>query len=127
MSRLHRVWLAIGWLWVAAVCGLSLMPHAPQPVLFDGVDKMWHMLAYAGLMLWFCQVRTGRRQRIGLLLGFAAMGVGIEVLQGMGGYRHFEYADMLANLTGALVGWSLARTPLGRAISLLERDGRHGT
>lgn len=124
MSRLHRIWLAAGWLWVAGVFYLSLTPQPPQPISFDGVDKLWHALAYALLMLWFCQVRTGRQQRIRLLGWLAAMGVGIEILQGMSGYRYFEYADMLANTSGVLMGWGLALTPMGRAISLLEKNGK---
>lgn len=124
MSRLHRAWLGLGWLWVAGVCFLSLTPHPPEPVAFHGVDKLWHTLAYALLMLWFCQVKVVRQARIRLFLGLSAMGVGIELLQGLSGYRHFEYADMLANTSGVLVGWGLARTPLGRAVLWLEHHGR---
>jgi len=125
MSGLHKVWLGFGWLWILLVCYLSLMPHPPQPVSFEGVDKLEHLLAYAGLMLWFCQVYVTRASRIGVLVGLVALGVGIEILQGMGGYRYFEYADMLANTGGVLMGWGLAHTRMGRAILLLERNGKH--
>ncbi len=122
---LHRVWLALGWLWVAAVFYLSLMPHPPQPISFSGVDKWEHALAYALLMLWFCQVYVGRKARVRLLLSLVAMGVGIEFLQGMGGYRYFEYADMLANTTGVLIGWGLAQTRMGRVLTMLEENGKN--
>jgi VanZ family protein len=122
---LHRVWLALGWLWVATVFYLSLMPHPPQPISFSGVDKWEHALAYALLMLWFCQVYVGHKARVRLLLLLAAMGVGIEFLQGMGGYRYFEYADMLANTTGVLIGWGLAQTRLGRVLTMLEENGKN--
>lgn len=125
MPGLRKVWLGLGWLWVALVCYLSLVPHPPEPVSFDGVDKIEHLLAYAGLMLWFCQVYVSRAARIGLLLGLVALGVAIEILQGMGGYRYFEYTDMLANSVGVSVGWTLAHTRMGRMIIQLERDGRH--
>ncbi|MHB1115356.1 VanZ family protein [Sideroxydans sp.] len=125
MSGLHKVWLGFGWLWILLVCYLSLMPHPPQPVSFEGVDKLEHLLAYVGLMLWFCQVYVTRASRIGVLVGLVALGVGIEILQGMGGYRYFEYADMLANTGGVLMGWGLAHTRMGRAILLLERNGKH--
>ncbi|MFH2140210.1 MAG: VanZ family protein [Pseudomonadota bacterium] len=125
MSGLHKVWLGGGWLWIVLVCYLSLMPHPPEPVSFEGVDKLEHLLAYAGLMLWFCQVYVTRASRIGVLVGLVALGVGIEILQGMGGYRYFEYADMLANTGGVLMGWGLAHTRMGRAILLLERNGKH--
>jgi len=122
---LHRVWLALGWLWVAAVFYLSLTPHPPQPVSFNGVDKWEHALAYALLMLWFCQVYVVHNTRIKLLLSLVAMGVSIEILQGMTGYRYFEYADMLANSTGVLIGWGLARTRMGRVFTMLENNVKH--
>ncbi len=122
---LHRVWLALGWLWVAAVFYLSLMPHPPQPISLSGVDKWEHALAYALLMLWFCQVYVERKARISLLLSLVAMGVGIEFLQGMSGYRYFEYADMLANTTGVLIGWGLAQTRMGRVLTMLEKNGKN--
>lgn len=118
---LRKVWLTLGWLWVAVVFYLSLMPHPPQPLSFNGVDKLEHAFAYAMLMVWFCQLYVERGMRIRLCLAFVAMGIGIEVLQGMGGVRYFEYADMLANATGVLLGWGLAQTALGRVLSVLEQ------
>ncbi len=120
----RKVWLSFGWLWVAAVFYLSLMPHPPEPVPFDGADKLEHALAYALLMLWFCQVYVERRTRIRLTLSLLAMGVGIEILQGMSGYRHFEYADMLANSTGVLLGWGLAQTRTGCVLKMLGNNGK---
>ncbi|MFH2134796.1 MAG: VanZ family protein [Pseudomonadota bacterium] len=125
MSGLHKVWLGFGWLWVVLVCYLSLMPHPPQPVSFEGIDKIEHLLAYTGLMLWFCQVYVARDARIKILFGLVALGVVIEILQGMGGYRYFEYTDMLANSAGVLIGWGLAHTRMGRVILLLERNGKY--
>jgi VanZ family protein len=117
---LRRAWLALGWIWVAVVFYLSLMPHPPEPVAFPGADKVEHALAYAALMLWFCQVHVGTGARIGTSLWLVAMGVGIEFLQGMTGYRAFEYADMLADATGVLAGWALAQTKLGYVLRMLE-------
>lgn len=121
---LRKVWLGFGWLWIVLVCYLSLMSHPPQPVSFDGVDKLEHLLAYAGLMLWFCQVYVTRAARIGTMVGLVALGVCIEILQGLGGYRYFEYTDMLANTAGVLTGWGWAYTRMGRVILVLERDGK---
>ena len=111
----------MGWLWVVVTFYISLTPHPPEPVTFENADKPEHMLTYCFLMLWFCQLRY---RRILLALAFVAMGVGLEMLQGMTGYRFFEYADMLANSTGVLLGWILARTRLGRTLELLERHGK---
>lgn len=120
---LRRVWLALGWLLVAAVFYLSLMPHPPEPVSFAGADKLEHGFTYAMLMLWFCQVYLDHKMRIRLFVALVAMGVGIEFLQGMSGYRYFEYADMLANTTGVLLGWGMAQTRMGYVLRMLERNG----
>lgn len=125
VARLRSVWLGTGWLWIVLVCYLSLMPHPPEPVSFEGADKLEHLLAYAGLMLWFCQVYVTRTARSSVLVGLVALGVCIEWLQGMSGYRYFEYADMLANSGGVLLGWGLAHTRLGRVILVLERNGKN--
>ena len=115
----------MGWLWVAVILYLSLTPHPPEPVSFVGADKLEHAFAYAMLMLWFCQIYVQRAVRAGLSLALVAMGVGVEILQGMSGYRNFEYADMLANSTGVLVGWGIAQTRLGRTLTILERNDKH--
>ncbi|MBU0621487.1 MAG: VanZ family protein [Gammaproteobacteria bacterium] len=117
---LRKVWLTAGWLWVAIVFYLSLMPHPPEPVSFEGVDKLEHLVAYAWLMLWFCQVYLDQKMRMRLFVALAAMGVGIEILQSMGGYRYFEYADMLANTLGVAIGWGSAQAGLGNILRALE-------
>lgn len=122
---LRNIWLALGCVWVAIVFYFSLMPHPPQPFFFDGVDKLEHAFAYTLLMLWFCQVYVAKRARILLVSSFVVMGVGIEVLQGLSGYRYFEYADMLANTTGVLVGLGLAYTQMGRILMKLERNAKN--
>lgn len=116
---LRRVWLILGWLWIVCVFYLSLMPHPPEPVVFSGADKLEHALAYVLLMWWFCQLYFGSL-RILLVAAFMAMGVLIEILQGMGGYRYFEFADMLADAVGVMLGFGLAHTVMGRVLMMLE-------
>lgn len=102
--RFHRIWLAFGWLWVTTVLWLSLTPSPPQPLTFDYSDKLGHALAYLFLMGWFAVAWCGKHRIIGAA-GLVAMGVLVEILQGLSGYRHFEFADMLANISGVLLGW----------------------
>lgn len=111
----------MGWLWLAGVCVLSLLPHPPKPLAFESADKLEHLLAYAWLMLWFCQVRLTTQERLRYWVGLSLLGVALEWLQGMGGYRYFEYGDMLANASGVLLGWGLAHTPMGRVIAVFEK------
>jgi len=120
MQKFRQAWLVLGCLWVATIIFLSLIPHPPEPIHFEYADKLGHALAYGALMLWFCQIYHKPAQRILLVVLLIGMGVVLEFLQGMTGYRIFDYADMLANGTGVLLSWALAQTPLGRIYSLLE-------
>ncbi len=127
MLQYRRAWLTGGWLLVVCVWYLSLTPIPPQPFTFSFADKFEHGFAYASLSLWFCQIYLQRKARVELVLWLVAMGVLIEILQGLSGYRYFEYADMLANSTGVLIGWLLARTAFGRLFVWIEsRAVKHG-
>ncbi|MDZ4201521.1 MAG: VanZ family protein [Gallionella sp.] len=121
MRKLRKIWLALGWLWVGVLAYVSLMPNPPEPVRFLHADKLEHALAYCLLMLWFSQVYLRRMQRLFAAALLVAMGIFMELLQGMTGYRYFEYADMLANATGVLLGWVWARTALGHIGQALEK------
>lgn len=103
-ARSRRIWLALGWLWVTIILWLSLTPIPPQPLTFDYSDKFEHTLAYLFLMGWFAVVCYGR-QRIVSAFGLMIMGVLVEILQGLSGYRFFEFADMIANCSGVLLAW----------------------
>lgn len=120
MNGLRWLWFALGWLGVFLICYLSLMPNPPQPVSFWNADKLEHALAYCLLMLWFSQVYRSRLSRLSVALSLVALGILIEFLQRETGYRTFDYADMLSNATGVLMGWVWARTGLGRIFAYLE-------
>lgn len=105
--RYRGFWLAGGWLICAAIVWLSLTPSPPSVGIEYG-DKLGHFVAYGALMYWFCQLYASRTARLGYALGFAAMGVALEFIQGALGYRTFEVADMLANALGVLLGWGAA-------------------
>ena len=85
------------------------MPKPPQVLDFNAADKLIHLIAYSSMMFWMGQLYVSRRQHIILAVLFSVMGVLIEILQGLGGVRFFEYADMLANCSGVLIGWWLTR------------------
>ena len=105
--RLRAVWLVIGWSLVSGIIWLSLTPSPPS-VGIEYSDKLGHLVAYGALMYWFCQLYALRTARLGYAIGFAAMGVALEFIQGALGYRTFELADMLANTVGVLLGWAVA-------------------
>ena len=113
------------WLLAAAIITLSLI-HAPaQMSEIRFADKIGHIGAYTALMLWFAQLYSGKT-RLAYALGFIGMGVALEYLQGMTGYRSFDVFDMLANSTGVVLGLVLARSRLGRGFLWVEQHvGAH--
>jgi VanZ family protein len=120
VHKLRLGWLAMGWIWIVSIFYVSLIPHPPNLMSFWNADKLEHALAYSLLMLWFCQVYRHSRSRYLLVTLLTAMGILIEYLQGTTNYRTFDYADMVANCVGVLVGWAWARTGLGRVFAYLE-------
>jgi VanZ family protein len=104
---------------VASVFVLSLIPLEID--LTHNRDKIAHFIAYGSMTFWFAMLFPGHLRRVGIALAFAAMGVAIEYLQRMTGYRTFDPADMVANGIGAALGWALVQTPASRALDWTER------
>jgi VanZ family protein len=113
-----KFWLSLGFGLVLAVVVLSLMPPPPDALSLPS-DKLNHFIAYATLMAWFAQLYPrcvyGR-----LALAFVCLGILLECLQALTGYRFFEYADMLANSLGVLLAWALCLTPLASLLLRFE-------
>jgi VanZ family protein len=97
----RKLLLFAGWGWAAAIVVLSLIPTTSQADVDHG-DKLGHFAAYGLLMFLFCQIDA---RRLAYALGFTLMGVTLEFLQGMTGYRNFDLLDMLANTIGVALGW----------------------
>jgi hypothetical protein len=118
--RHHKIWLALGWVWIAVIIYLSLRP---EPIGDDGpwTDKLHHVFAYLMLMLWFGQLFQSLTKKTYIALGLIVMGIAIEFAQEQTGYRHFEFFDMVAGGIGVLCGLLLSLTPLGRGLRLMER------
>jgi multidrug resistance protein, MATE family len=99
----------------------SLAPSVPMPAFQFG-DKLVHALGYAALAIgWGLAVgRTG----IGVWLGVAAFGIGVELLQGVVPWRSFQWLDMAANGLGAALGLAAlaaARRWIGRRADPIPR------
>ena len=121
MSRLRfeKLWLTLGFGFVALVFYLSLAPDLPDTGVPNGM-KIGHVLAYAWLMLWFAQIYRSNAVRCAGALTFCMMGVGLEYVQGLTDYRGFEYSDMVINSTGVGFGLLLSHTRLQNTFSWLE-------
>lgn len=106
MLRYFKLWLSLGWLLVIAIFYISLTPSPPViNIGIEYLDKIEHLSSYFILMFWFSQLYQKNRTRLFFMLLFISMGVVIEILQGLGGVRYFEYLDMLANTVGVALAW----------------------
>ncbi len=105
--RFPALWLGIGWLLVGAVVFISLAPLDADTDL--GVsDHTGHVIAYLVLMTWFGGAYRRRRHlRVaGLLI---LLGLTMETLQGLMGFRAVEAKDIVANLLGVALGFAVLR------------------
>jgi VanZ family protein len=105
--RYRRLWVAISAVLLAVVIFASLQPNF-GPRVAHGFDKLEHLSAYLVLSLWFTGL-VGRERYWVVVCGLLALGLSIEVLQGvMNVGRSAEALDMLANTVGVLVGLTIA-------------------
>lgn len=111
--RLHALWVWLGWGLAACIIWFSLVPKPPQIGPQVG-DKVHHLMAYFILMFWFGQLHS---RRLSLVFACLGLGLSLEWLQGLTGYRTASGLDMLANTTGVFLAWAL----LTRAPNLLAR------
>jgi VanZ family protein len=105
---------------VFLVVYVSLTPHPPEPVSFENVDKIEHMLAYAALSFWFCHIYRSVGARVIVMAALVGLGVGLEFAQGWTGYRMFDVMDMLADSAGVLLGWLMLFTPAAQLFVYIE-------
>ena len=83
-------------------------------------DKIAHFAGYALLFLWFAQIYK-RSAQLKPAIELVVLGIAVEIAQGFTAYRSFEYADMLANTTGVIMGWLIAATPAASLLYLFEK------
>jgi VanZ family protein len=100
-----------GTIYLVIIAVLSLLPSydIPDLQLFAGADKVVHMCMYLGLSFlgcWSYDIGHHRMKFMYMLLAAVFMyGVLMEILQRtMHNGRSFDFRDMLANLTGAIIG-----------------------
>lgn len=105
--RWRPLWLAIGWLIVAAVVMLSLWPRLPR-VDVDQFDKIGHFTAYFVMMGWFGFLYL-RESHKWIALALVALGITLEIAQYFSGYRAFELMDIGVNSVGVIIAYSITR------------------
>jgi hypothetical protein len=120
--RFPHLWLFLGFSLIMLVIIVSLIPHPPHVAHFRGNDKLGHFAAYITMTFWFGQIYTRNRVRWTISLAFVILGMSLEYLQRLSGYRAFEFADMGANAAGVLCALLLAQTRLSRSLAVVEKS-----
>ncbi len=122
MLHYFKLWLSIGWVMIFLLSYFSLIPNPPEfDVGFEYFDKVRHFIAYFILMFWFSQLYSTNRMRVFYLIFLIVMGVVLEILQGLGGVRYFEYYDMLANTLGVAFALYLTKNRFNRFLYSVEK------
>lgn len=117
--RRFRLWLTLGCMFIAAIIWLSLT--SVPPVAMPGhSDKIYHLISYAGLMLWWLQLFPRLAARVVLALAFIGLGASMEFVQSFHPLRYLDFGDMTANAAGVLVALGLGFTALQRALLWFE-------
>jgi VanZ family protein len=98
------------WICTIVLNALALMPgpYLPPLEIFNWWDKAQHAIGFGTLAVLAVLAYPGvSKLRIGVLL--MVLGVLIEVLQYLGGYRFGDWQDAVADGVGVLVGMAMAR------------------
>jgi VanZ family protein len=109
--RFPKVWSVLGWLLVLGVIVGSLMPGRAMPDVSLN-DKLQHASVYLLLMVWFAGFYA-RRFYVAIAIVLCALGIGLDLLQGLTATRSFELYDIMADLVGIVIGFGLAVAFLG--------------
>lgn len=110
IARATEAWLQVlallSWLLLLSLLCLIQLPASGDQL--PHVDKLGHVLMFAagGLCLSW---RLPPQQRGFALALLCALGALLEMLQGLGGVRQAEWADLLADGLGAWLGLSLGQ------------------
>lgn len=114
--KLINIWYLLGGLMLLMVGAVSLMPVPDVGVN----DKFSHLVTYFLLAGWFSLLATNRVTLGWIIAGLLAYGMLLELLQGMTAHRYAEWADVLANASGAIAGVLLYFSPLPRLLMYVD-------
>jgi VanZ family protein len=99
----------------------SLLPGRALPdVSFVISDKAQHAAVYCLLMVWFAGLYP-RRAYLLVAAVLCALGIGLDLLQGLTETRSLELLDIAADLVGIAIGFVLSVSLLGGWCQRLEQ------
>ena len=97
-------WLFFASAPVAEVTALYWGLHLDAVMALDDLFALCHLLVYAVLALTLAWRYPSAAGWMSILVGLAALGFGVECVQGLGAGRTFSLDDVLANLCGIVLG-----------------------
>jgi len=101
-----KFWHCIGLFAILSTFYISLKQMSGGTPPFPHFDKFCHFTIYSLLAHYHCNLFL-KLKKYWVFIFFFAMGIMIEFLQGMTGYRFFELADIIANTLGVLFGQTI--------------------
>ncbi len=121
--RLRTLWFVLGILMLACVLAICLVPLNLRPVAAVYNDKVMHVLTFVLLTVWFgaLQTQRARSAQIKLVAALFFYAIAIEVLQSFTTYRSAEFADLVADLIGILLGGILLRLGMSGWPAFIEK------
>jgi VanZ family protein len=118
--NLQKLWWILGVLLIGLVVLICLLPGRDLPNTPLN-DKLNHVIAHFILAAWFAGL-VPRRRWWKIFVGLLALGIGIEVMQGMMHVgRESDPLDVAANSIGAAVGLAISWLGLARWPELVSR------
>ncbi len=101
---LRRRWRWLLLLMLAITSWLAFMPSEPQPDAAPQLDKLEHIVAFAGLAFVARLGGDGRAPAMRVGLALLAYGLFIEVVQSWLPSRHADVLDLAADAAGITLG-----------------------
>jgi len=93
----------IFWLIFVLLLGLTLSPKMLSPIKATHIDKVYHLVAFAGFAFTL-RVAYLRFSNWTILAFSILVGIGIEIAQSFIPNRGFSLGDLLADAMGAVMG-----------------------
>lgn len=119
--RFRSIWIVIGWMMLLIGVFIGLFTPPSLNMGFDSTGKDLHWVFYFISMVWFGQLYRSTNQRLRIAVALTILGIGIEVLQSLGGERVSSLSDIIVNVIGIGCGWLALATRLNCSLLWLDR------
>ena len=99
----HKFWKVAFWLTFILLLYLTLSPKIASPIEMRNIDKLYHVIAFAGFTFIYA-VAFSKTILFKIALNSIYLGITIELLQIIIPGRGFSFGDMIADFVGVIVG-----------------------